>query len=79
MGGWVRDRRRPQASSGCASGLEHSVDAGFDSALLYKISALCLLKAFAHARVMARIPLQQEQSSILNQMLGIPAGLAGDL
>jgi hypothetical protein len=32
---------------------------GLHSALLYKISALCLLKAFAHARAIARIRLQQ--------------------
>ena len=51
----------------------NSVAAGFHSALLYKLSALCLLKAFAHARAIARIRLHRRKAA-LNQMLGIGAG-----
>ena len=41
----------------------HSVAAGFHSALLYKISALCLLKAFARARAIARIRLHRRKAA----------------
>jgi hypothetical protein len=69
-----RERRRRQAVSGCASGLEHSGAAGFHSVLLYKISALCLLKAFAHVRAIARIRLHRRRAALLTRCSGsVPA------
>jgi len=44
----VADRPPPQASSGCASGLNHSRNAGFHFALINKLSPVRLLQAFVH-------------------------------
>jgi len=86
------NRRRPVAVEGTrellqerlpyivALGLKHAVDAGLPfRAPLTKSPRSACSRPLAHAGVIARIPLQQAYGSILNQMLGIGASLAGDL
>jgi len=55
---------KQRASSGCASGLDHPVNAGFHFAL-YKSPRVCLLDAFPHGGAEASVPFQQAQGGFL--------------
>ena len=65
--------------SGCASGLKHPVNSGFHFVLRDEFTAVRLLQAFLYGGAKARVPFEQAQGNTLNQLLGIGAGLTGDL